>query len=57
MLVRVLVYPWMPGSKEMVSGSMLIFFDEIHEFADILTWAKFLIERTDYDYVLLVVIQ
>ncbi len=39
------------GNKELVSGSTLIFFDEIQEFEDILTWAKFLAERTDYDYV------
>jgi predicted AAA+ superfamily ATPase len=28
-----------------------VFFDEIQEFGDILTWAKFLEERSDYDYV------
>ena len=39
------------ADKELVSGSTLIFFDEIQEFEDILTWAKFLSERTDFDYV------
>ena len=36
---------------ELVQGNTLIFFDEIQEFEDILTWAKFLEERTMYDYI------
>ena len=39
------------SDKELVPGGTLIFFDEIQEFEDILTWAKFLAERTEYDYV------
>lgn len=39
------------SDEELVPGSTLIFFDEIQEFEDILTWAKFLAERTEYDYV------
>ena len=39
------------SDKELVPGRTLVFFDEIQEFGDILTWAKFLEERSDYDYV------
>ena len=39
------------SDKELVPGRTLVFFDEIQEFEDILTWAKFLGERSDYDYV------
>ena len=39
------------SSKELVPGKTLVFFDEIQEFQDILTWAKFLEERSEYDYV------
>lgn len=39
------------SNKELVRGRTLIFFDEIQEFEDILTWAKFLEERSDYDYI------
>ncbi len=38
-------------NKELKPGKSLIFFDEVQEFGDILTWAKFLLERTEYDYV------
>lgn len=37
--------------KELKPGHSLIFFDEIQEFGDILTWAKFLLERTEFDYI------
>lgn len=36
---------------QLVPGRSLVFFDEIQEFEDILTWAKFLVEHTEYDYV------
>ena len=39
------------SDKELVPGRTLVFFDEIQEFGDILTWAKFLEGRSDYDYV------
>lgn len=39
------------SDKEVVPGRTLVLFDEIQEFGDILTWAKFLVERTDVDYV------
>lgn len=39
------------SDKELVPGSTLVFFDEIQEFEDILTWAKFLAERSEYDYI------
>jgi len=39
------------SDRELVYGNTLIFFDEIQEFEDILTWAKFLEERTPYDYI------
>lgn len=37
--------------KELVTGRSLVLFDEIQEFEDILTWAKFLLERTEFDYI------
>jgi predicted AAA+ superfamily ATPase len=39
------------SDTELASGNTLIFFDEIQEFEDILTWVKFLEERTAFDYV------
>lgn len=36
---------------QLIPGRTLIFFDEIQEFEDILTWAKFLEEHTAYDYI------
>ena len=39
------------SDTELVPGRTLVFFDEIQEFEDILTWAKFLEERTSYDYI------
>lgn len=39
------------SDKELVGNRTLVFFDEIQEFEDILTWAKFLAEKSDYDYV------
>lgn len=40
------------SQTEIVPGSTLIFLDEIQECDDLLTWLKFLVERTDCDYVL-----
>lgn len=37
--------------KELVPGRTLVFFDEIQEFEDILTWAKYLQARSEFDYV------
>lgn len=39
------------SDKELIPGRTLVFFDEIQEFEDIITWAKFLAERSRYDYV------
>lgn len=39
------------SDKELVPASTLVFFDEVQEFEDILTWAKFLLEKTEYDYI------
>lgn len=36
---------------QLVPGDTLVFFDEVQEFGDILTWAKFLVEQSSYDYV------
>lgn len=38
-------------NKDFVPGDTLVFFDEIQECKDMLTWLKFLVEATDYDYI------
>ena len=38
-------------NKELIPNKSLIFFDEIQEFEDVITWSKFLLERTEYDYI------
>lgn len=41
------------SGKELEAGKTLVFLDEIQECgADLLTWIKMLLERTDYDYIL-----
>ena len=39
------------GRTEIIPGNTLVFLDEIQECEDALTWLKFLMERTDCDYV------
>jgi len=39
------------GKTEIIPGRTLVFLDEIQECEDALTWLKFLVERTDCDYV------
>lgn len=38
--------------QEFVPHDTLVFLDEIQECADILTWLKFLVETTDYDFIM-----
>ena len=40
------------AGAEFKAHDTLVFFDEIQECEDVLTWLKFLVEATDYDYVL-----
>ncbi len=39
------------ADEELTPYETLIFFDEIQEFEDILTWAKYLQQHSEYDYV------
>lgn len=39
------------ADEELIPHETLIFFDEIQEFEDILTWAKYLQQHSEYDYV------
>lgn len=39
------------ADTELVPGKTLVFFDEVQEFADILTWVKFLEERSDLGFI------
>ncbi len=39
------------ADEELVPGETLIFFDEIQEFEDILSWAKYLQKRNEFDYI------
>ncbi|MDR0817649.1 MAG: AAA family ATPase, partial [Clostridiales Family XIII bacterium] len=40
------------SEKKLIPGETLIFLDEIQEFSEIVTNIKFLVEQTDYDFVL-----
>lgn len=40
------------AEKELIPNKTLIFLDEIQEFSEIITYIKFLVEQTDYDFIL-----